>query len=213
MPGSSSTTRIVSICDVNSSSAGDSPGKAGRFRTARRSSARSRLSCARLCQSSSHLRPTARPVQGPPRRPAAEEREDEEEEQGEEEEAEREEEEPGPAVTVASRRSSVRRPSRRTRPTDHDRIVTAAPVSVGARADPDADADEGEGDEDACNHLHVHSFRVDCVMRDHGRTATWRTCERAARRGCGDTRGYSTVTVFARLRGWSTFRPRSRAIR
>ena len=24
---------------------------------------------------------------------------------------------------------------------------------------------------------------------------------------------YSTVTVFARLRGWSTFRPRSRAIR
>ena len=26
-------------------------------------------------------------------------------------------------------------------------------------------------------------------------------------------RGYSTVTVFARLRGWSTFRPRRRAIR
>ncbi len=26
-------------------------------------------------------------------------------------------------------------------------------------------------------------------------------------------RGYSTVTVFARLRGWSTFRPRSRAMR
>jgi hypothetical protein len=24
--------------------------------------------------------------------------------------------------------------------------------------------------------------------------------------------GYSTVTVFARLRGWSTFRPRNRAI-
>ena len=35
-------------------------------------------------------------------------------------------------------------------------------------------------------------------------------CSTASSRWCAD---YSTVTVFARLRGWSTFRPRSRAIR
>jgi hypothetical protein len=38
------------------------------------------------------------------------------------------------------------------------------------------------------------------------------TSRGAARAGRRVTR-YSTVTVFARLRGWSTFRPRRRAIR
>ena len=51
--------------------------------------------------------------------------------------------------------------------------------------------------------------------------ARWSACSRGrfgCRRRCastlrrGDRTGYSTVTVFARLRGWSTFSPRWRAI-
>ncbi len=40
-----------------------------------------------------------------------------------------------------------------------------------------------------------------------------RAADAARRAGDERDRNYSTVTVFARLRGWSTFRPLSRAIR
>ena len=40
-----------------------------------------------------------------------------------------------------------------------------------------------------------------------------RSCAPGAPQGMAVAAGYSTVTVFARFRGWSTFRPRSRAIR
>ena len=49
----------------------------------------------------------------------------------------------------------------------------------------------------------------DALRRDRARTTpSSRTTRTSSRRP-----GYSTVTVFARLRGWSTFRPRRRAIR
>ena len=117
-----------------------------------------------------------------------------------------------------------RRPRRRHAPPPH--CWTAWPASGGWRASCASRSSQRGGDPSVRTAL-LESGAQDFIAEPAGRGGAARPLRPAARaRRAAPPRGgrrsrapaaarrhHSTVTVFARLRGWSTFRPRRRAIR